>query len=176
MPNKLRELLLLRHAKSEWKDSELADMDRPLSDRGKKNALKVGKWLKTQALIPDLILVSPARRAQQTLRRICNECPANTVTVNELYCAELETLLKILADTPNTKRVMIIGHNPGLERLLSYLQQKDLEESETPSQDLVQLFPTASFAHFILPEHWQNLEDGDGKLVQFVRPKDIKLD
>ena len=175
MPNKLRELMLLRHAKSEWKNADLADMDRPLSDKGKKNASKMGKWLKSQSLLPDLILVSPAQRAQQTLRRICSECPANTLVIDDLYLANIDTLKQILADTPNAKRVMIIGHNEGLERLLSYLQQPDGEDDDAAQEKTVQLFPTGSLAHFILPDDWSQLEEGDGKLIQFVRPKDIIL-
>lgn len=166
MASKLRELMLLRHAKSDWKHSNVLDMDRPLSDKGKKNALKMGKWLRSQNLMPDLILASPAQRAQQTLRRICSECPANKVTVDELYLAELDTLQKILAEAPEAMRVMIIGHNPGLEYLYRFLHNE-------PEEDAIHLFPTASLAHFILPQDWHNLEQGDGKLVRFIRPKDI---
>jgi phosphohistidine phosphatase len=168
MASKLRELMLLRHAKSDWKQTDLLDVDRPLSDKGKKNARKVGKWLKSQNLMPDLILVSPAQRAQQTLRRICSECPANTVTVDALYLAELGTLRKVLAEAPSAERVMIIGHNPGLELLYRFLHNK-------PEEDCIHLFPTSSLAHFILPQDWHNLEQGDGKLTQFVRPKEIKF-
>ena len=181
MPNKLRELILLRHAKSEWKNTDLADMDRPLSDKGKKSAAKLGKWLKTESLTPDLILVSPAKRAQQTLRRISSENSVNTVTVDELYLADLETLLKVLSETPPASRVMIIGHNQGLERLLSYLQHDDSDDTTdtSPAQnenpDRVHLFPTASLAHFVLPYDWNSLEEGDGKLIQFIRAKDITL-
>ncbi|GKT12774.1 MAG: phosphohistidine phosphatase [Thiomicrorhabdus sp.] len=177
MPNKLRELILLRHAKSEWKNTDLADIDRPLSDKGKKSAVKLGKWLKSESLIPDLILVSPAKRAQQTLRRICSENSVNTITMDNLYLADLTMLLQILAETPNTKRVMIIGHNQGLERLLSYLQHSDSDTppSQNPEHKSVNLFPTASMAHFILPDDWTALEPGDGKLIQFMRAKETPL-
>lgn len=166
MPGKLRELMLLRHAKSDWKQSDVQDLERPISDKGKKNALKMGKWLKAQSLLPDLILVSPAKRAQQTLRRICSECPATAITVDSLYLADLETLLEILSEAPNAERVMIIGHNPGLERLYRFLHNE-------PENDAIHLFPTASLAHFILPNDWSHLEAGDGKLQRFIRPKDI---
>jgi len=175
MPTKLRELMLLRHAKSEWKNSDLADIERPLSDRGKKNASKMSKWLKSQALVPDLILVSPAQRAQQTLRRICNDCSVNTITVDSLYLADLTTLQQILAETPQAERVMIIGHNPSLEKLFEYLQYEESQSFKTTaSTDTVTLFPTTSLAHFILPNDWSKLDRGDGKLVQFIRPKDLK--
>ncbi|BBP46888.1 phosphoglycerate mutase [Thiosulfatimonas sediminis] len=167
MANKLRELLLLRHAKTDWREPDQDDIDRPLSEKGKKNAKKVGRWLRECGLMPDLILVSPAKRAQQTLRRICNECPSLERTVDALYMAELDALKQVLAQVKDYDRVMIIGHNPGLEKLYRFLLNGS-HDGET------QLFPTASLAHFILPEDWQNLEAGVGKLQQFIRPKDIK--
>ncbi|MBN2646616.1 MAG: histidine phosphatase family protein [Thiotrichales bacterium] len=167
MANKLRELLLVRHAKSDWSQPDQLDIDRPLSDKGKKSAKKIGRWLQDKGLMPDLILVSPAQRAQQTLRRICSECPASSQTIDALYMAELVTLKQILAQISDANRVMVIGHNPGLEKLFCYLQNKPL------TGDL-HLFPTAAVAHFVLPENWQNLEPGDGILQQFIRPKDIK--
>ncbi|CAN8142823.1 phosphohistidine phosphatase [uncultured Thiomicrorhabdus sp.] len=117
--------------------------------------------------MPDLILVSPAKRAQQTFKRICNECPCLSETVDALYMAELDDLKQVLASTEAHDRIMIIGHNPGLEKLYGFLHND-------PLVDDIHLFPTASIAHFILPEDWQNLEAGDGKLQQFIRPKDIK--
>jgi len=174
MPAKLRELILLRHAKSEWKSPDLADIERPLSERGKKNASKMGRWLKEQALIPDLILVSPAQRAQQTLRRICSTFSANVVTVDALYLADLPTLLHTLSETPSAERVMVIGHNPGLEVLFEFLNHKSSQNiHNAESTETVTLFPTCSLAHFILPQTWQSLEKGDGKLLQFIRPKDL---
>lgn len=167
MPNRLRELMLLRHAKSDWKIEDLEDIERPLADRGKKNAVKMGKWLNKNNLMPDLILVSPALRAQQTLKRICNECPSSAITVEELYMAELEQLLNVLAQAPQAERVMLIGHNPGLESLLNML----VLESEP---DQVQLFPTCAMAHLILPDDWSNIEAGSARLQQFITPKEIK--
>ena len=174
MPTKLRELILLRHAKSEWKQSELTDIERPLSDRGKKNATKMGRWLKEQTLIPDLILVSPAQRAQQTLRRICSEFSANAVTIDALYLADLPTLLHTLSETPSAERVMIIGHNPGLESLFNFLNHETSQNTaEVTNTETITLFPTCSLAHFILPQSWNTLEKGDGKLLQFIRSKDL---
>lgn len=168
MANKLRELLLVRHAKSDWREPDQEDIERPLSEKGKKNAKKVGRWLRECDLMPDLILVSPAKRAQQTYKRICNECPSLAQTIDALYLAELEQLKQVLAEVEHYNRVMIIGHNPGLEKLFCFLRNDSTEEE-------THLFPTASVAHFILPEDWQNLEAGDGKLQQFIRPRDIKV-
>lgn len=160
--------MLLRHAKSDWSDENHADIDRPISLKGKKQAKKMANWLQDNRLLPDLILVSPARRAQQTYRRICKDCPIEMQTIDALYLADLEQLKTILASIDAVQRVMIIGHNPGLEALLRFL-------INNPEDDSTQLFPTSSLAHFILPEHWQNLEAGDGKLQQFIRPKDISV-
>lgn len=168
MPNRLRELMLLRHAKSDWKDSDLTDIERPISNRGKKNAAKIGKWLDANNLMPDLILCSPATRAQQTLKRICNECASSAVVVEDLYLAEVPKLLEILANAPQEpERIMIIGHNPGLEELLNLLHNQD-------SPDHVQLFPTCGLAHLILPEDWSELTQGIAKLQQFISPKELK--
>jgi len=168
MPNRLRELILLRHAKSDWKDDNLADIDRPLSERGRKNASKMGKWIQQQNLTPNLILTSPARRAQQTLKRICTECGSETQTIDSLYEAEVDTLIQILASAPEVERLMIIAHNPGIERLFNFLH-KHTDEAET------HLFPTASLAHFVLPDDWNKLNSGDGRLIEFIRPKEIRL-
>jgi len=168
MSNRLRELMLLRHAKSDWKDDSILDIERPLSARGKKNAIKMGKWLSQNNLMPDLIIASPAVRAQQTLRRICNECSASSVTVDKLYMADVEQLLEVLAEAPvSAERVMIIGHNPGLETLLNLLLN-DRSKEET------QLFPTCALAHLIMPEDWSELSPGSAHLRQFATPKAIK--
>ncbi|BCN94173.1 phosphoglycerate mutase [Thiomicrorhabdus immobilis] len=167
MASKLRELMLLRHAKSDWKEDGLADIDRPLSDKGKKNAAKLGKWLNKHNLMPDLILVSPALRAQQTLRRICNECSATAITVEALYLADVAQLKQVLAEAPFAERIMLIGHNPGLESLFNLLVAK-------PDTSHVQLFPTCGMAHLIMPSDWKSIEPMDGKLQQFITPKDIK--
>ena len=168
MANQLRELILMRHAKSDWKEPGQADIDRPLSDKGKKSAVKVGKWVNQNQLIPDLILTSPAKRAQQTLKRMCNECGSQTLIIDALYNAELETLKQILAEAPKVERLMIIGHNPGLERLFNFLQKNTAEQES-------HLFPTATLAHFILPSDWTHLDSGDGKLIQLIRPKEMNL-
>lgn len=169
MNQPLRELLLLRHAKSNWKDDTLADLERPLADKGKKSLCKIAHWLQEQALIPDLILISPAKRTRQTLKRL--KLPKNIPTEihTELYMANLETFKKLLSGVPSQyERVLIIGHNPGLESLMHFLSQK---QPNLPSK----LFPTASLAHFVMPHHWQSLSQGSARLTQFIRPKDIQL-
>lgn len=167
--DKLRELIILRHGKSDWKTSA-DDFDRPLADRGKKAANKIHRWLSEEMLFPDLVLCSPAKRAMQTLKRVCPEAKANTLFDPELYLADLPTLLTRLAEVQNASRVMLIGHNPGLESLVSYLQATELPSSQ---QQDTKLFPTAALAHFIMPSSWQNLEPGAGKLANFIYPRNL---
>lgn len=168
--HRLRELLILRHAKSDWKE-DLDDIERPLSEKGKKAANRLGQWLRDQHLTPDYILISPAQRTQQTFKRLKinkDTCPHHIE--DALYLATLEELLDTLSHIPkHYERVMIIGHNPGLEQLAQYLEHENhCETCET------RLFPTSALAHFILPNDWKHLQAGSGKLAQFIRPKDIK--
>jgi phosphohistidine phosphatase len=169
MSDKLRELILWRHAKSDWGDPTLADIDRPLSERGRRNAKKMAHWLQQPTYQPDLILCSNAKRTQQTLRRLCQDCDTQVRILDTLYHAELPQILSQLAQVEvGFKRVMLIGHNPGLETLIEFL----LDEPVHLGAD-AKLFPTAAVAKFIMPADWTQLERGDGKLVAITRPKDI---
>lgn len=169
MSDKLRELILWRHAKSDWGDPTLADFDRPLSERGRRNAKKMATWIQQNHYQPDYILCSAAKRTQQTLRRLCQECDTRLQISDALYHADLSQILHQLAQVPTQyKRVMLIGHNPDLEHLIEYLIGQPLHLAPD-----AKLFPTAAIAKFIMPADWTQLERGDGKLVAITRPKDI---
>ncbi len=169
MSDKLRELILWRHAKSDWGDPTLADIDRPLSERGRRNAKKMAQWLQQPAYQPDLILCSNAKRTQQTLRRLCQDCDTQVRLQAELYHADLtQTLAQLAQVETQFKRVMLIGHNPGFEQLIEFLIGEPIHLSAD-----AKLFPTAAVAKFIMPADWTQLERGDGKLVAITRPKDI---
>ena len=168
MADKLRELLIWRHAKSDWSNEEVSDQDRALSERGRRNAKKMAGWLETQELLPDVILCSTAKRAQQTLNRLCKDCDVQVLNLDSLYLASLSTLLAELAKVEG-KRVLLIGHNPGLENLIDFLHAMPVEHSSQ-----VKLLPTAAIAHFVMPADWSHLERGDGKLVAITRPKDLQ--
>lgn len=120
-------LLIMRHAKSDWSDHAAADFDRALTDRGKRDAKKMGTWLKKKKIIPDMIVSSPAARAERTAIIVCRETgidPAAIMWEREIYDASLEDLLKVIAGRAgNTRCLLIIGHNPGLEELLEYLSR-----------------------------------------------------
>jgi len=170
---KLRELILLRHGKSDWKNDCL-DVERPLSDKGKKAITKVQQWLVENHLQPDLILSSPATRAKQTLKRICPNQKINQLEVQSLYLAPLSTLLKTLSEIPKSAQtVMLIGHNPGLEELITYLSETRKTSSLDPKAHLL---PTGGLAHFVLPEDWHHLQAGAGKLIQLIQPKNILIE
>ncbi len=167
MSDDLRELLIIRHAKSDWSDDTLEDIDRPLSDKGKKQACKMGHWLAEHDLIPQLILASPAKRAQQTLSRLTRhwDAPPETETVEALYNADVDTLLHILNRLPDTlRRVAILGHNPGLEKLLAWLTGD--EESSHLS--------TCAIAEVLIPGDWQHLQQAKARQVIRATPKDAR--
>lgn len=167
MANKLRELLLLRHAKSDWKKPDTADFDRPISDKGKKAACKIAHWFGEQNAWPDLVWVSPAKRAQQTLKRLSLPKDIPVETQETLYMASRDQLLTLLAKIPeHFERVLLIGHNPGFEDVIHFL-------IDDQKNDGAKLLPTASLAQLVLGQNWQHLSVGDGRLSHITRPKDI---
>jgi phosphohistidine phosphatase len=168
----LRELLLLRHAKSDHSNLSLPDFDRPLNERGREDAHTIGRWIVQQQLHPDFILCSPSKRTLQTLKRAQTHFDANNqipcVTDKNIYQASLEALLTALANVfAQYQRVLLVGHNPGLESLITYLTPTDKDD------DSVKLFPTSALAHLIMPTNWQSLSAGSAKLVNLWRVKQL---
>ncbi len=165
-----RELLILRHAKSDWNTDSPNDFARPLAKRGKKDAPQVGAWLYREGLIPDWVVSSPAKRAKETARQVCKSLefkPKRIAWEPALYGADVPTLLKVLADCPSEAEiVLLIGHNPGLEELLRFLAD---EEVETPPDG--KLLPTAALARLEMPKDWRNLEPGCAQLLHIHRPR-----
>ncbi|HEY2414409.1 MAG TPA: histidine phosphatase family protein [Pirellulaceae bacterium] len=120
----MKTLLLLRHAKSSHKDSNVDDHERPLNKRGKKDAPKMGRLLKNENLPPDLLIASTARRCRKTAERViaASGYRGQTRFCGELYEAHASALLEFLSGIDDgTSRVLLIGHNPGLEELLESL-------------------------------------------------------
>lgn len=165
-----RELLILRHAKSDWSTGASIDFERPLNQRGKHDAPQVGHWLREHDLIPDHILASPARRAKQTVLRVCPELgfdPHHIRWEASIYEAVPGTLLKLLADCPaGAQRVLLVGHNPGLDQLLLYLCPT------APLNPAGKLLTTAALARIALPDDWQTLDPDSGELLDLVRPRE----
>ena len=115
-----RRLLVMRHAKSDWDSGPGSDFDRPLAKRGERDAPRMGRWLREQALIPDRVVSSPAVRARQTCLLVCEALAIKKGQIHwepEIYAAEVTTLLNVLARCPEkTQRLLLVGHNPGLGR------------------------------------------------------------
>lgn len=135
---------LVRHAKSSWKNQGQSDFDRPLNDRGQSDGLVMAQRMVSRNCIPDLMLVSSARRAQETsvfMRQAFNLPPEQYQLIDDLYLAEPEILLDVIASVPaSTRHVMVIAHNPGLETLSELLAGHSLPP-----------MPTLGIRHFACP-------------------------
>ncbi|MDH3639935.1 MAG: histidine phosphatase family protein [Gammaproteobacteria bacterium] len=167
-----RELLIVRHAKSAWDTDAPTDFERPLAKRGKLDAPRIGGWLVEQGLIPEQVVSSPAKRAKQTANRLCRELGIKRTRVTwdpRIYGGGTHTLLAVLADCDKTaQRVMLVGHNPGLEDLVSHLAGGYLAVPEDGK-----ILPTAAVAHFDMPNDWCQLEAGAGHLRSITRPRSL---
>ena len=168
-----RELLILRHAKSDWDGAAASDFERPLAKRGRKDAPRVGEWLYREGLIPHVIVSSPAERARETTLKVCKclDLPKREVVWDEaVYDADVGALLAVLARVPaDAELVLLVGHNPGLEELLRYLAGSDIEE---PADG--KLLPTATVARLEMPNDWTGLAQGCAGVLSIVRPKQLK--
>ncbi len=162
----MKTLLILRHAKSSWKHSELPDFDRPLNKRGKRDAPRMGELLRQADLLPELILSSSAQRARQTSQAVVDASgyPGEVRWLDSLYAAPPESYLEALRGLDDgLQSVMVVGHNPGLEELL--------EELTGAAESL----PTAALAQVLLPiQRWSELDDEvSGELVQIWLPRQL---
>jgi len=132
----MKRLLLIRHAKSSWDDPDVADIDRPLNNRGKRDAPVMGERLKnTHNAKPDLILSSPAKRALRTAKIIAKEIeyPAEKVVIkNSLYGAGVDAMLNVIQYLDDSiHEVMVFGHNPDLTSLANYLSDHQTDNIPT---------------------------------------------
>jgi phosphohistidine phosphatase len=162
----MKTLLILRHAKSSWANSRLADHDRPLDSRGKQDAPKMGRLLEKEDLTPDLIISSSAERALTTAEfaAISAGYTAEIQVTRQLYHAGPEEFIEVLQGVSDAnKQVMVVGHNPGVEELVEQLVGH------------YQRMPTAALAQIELPiSRWSELdEETNGRLVNLWRPKEV---
>ena len=160
----MKTLLLLRHAKSSWKDPELEDHDRPLNKRGKRTAPLIGALLQGESLVPDLILCSSAVRAYNTALLVAEACGygGEIEQTRRLYLAEPRTYVQVLRNVAEKyERVLVVGHNPGIEALLQGLTQEAMT------------MPTAALAYIELPlKRWKDFDlKSECKLVNMWLPK-----
>jgi phosphohistidine phosphatase len=170
-------LLLLRHAKSDW-SGKADDHARPLSARGKRTAPRMGAWMHAKGYEPKLVLCSTAERTKETLELVLPGLARRPQIRYDrsLYLAEWPALLaEIRAVAGETSPLMVVGHNPGLERLAIALALQAQSAAERGRlEKLAQKFPTAALAvlDFEITD-WSGLKPGLGRLIDYVRPKDL---
>jgi phosphohistidine phosphatase len=153
-------LVLLRHAKSDW-SHDVGDRDRPLGERGRRQAAEAGRWLGAHLTDIGLAVVSPARRALRTweLALAGLDAPPETRVDERVYAASDRELLAVVRDLPERCRtVVVVGHNPGLEELLGLLT------------GAWEPMTTAAIAVVDLPGGWAGAGEGTGRLRVAGRP------
>ena len=163
----MKTLLLMRHAKSSWKHPELPDAERGLAKRGKKDAPLMGNLLKDKELVPQAILCSTAERSRQTALALAETSgyQGEVAYQDGLYLAEPEGYLAALTALPEPlERVLVIGHNPGLEGLLQLLSGR------------IEALPTSTIAYLSLPvQRWADLNaQSEGELVEVIHPRSAR--
>jgi phosphohistidine phosphatase len=171
----MKRLTLLRHAKSGWDDPVSRDFDRPLNAKGKRAAQIVGQYLRAHGLHFDRVTGSPAVRVVETLEEVASGLGETIAPAwdKRVYLASGVTLLDVVHDTPDAhESLMLVGHNPGLEDLILMLVP-DRVGDEVRDQ-VEEKFPTASIAEIEFDtERWADIKPGSGRLVRFVRPRDL---
>lgn len=170
----MKTLYLLRHAKSSWDSPGSADFDRPLNPRGRKAVRSLARHLARAAIRPDLVLCSAAIRTRETLDRLGDAVAGvDTAVERGLYEATDSRLLARLRQVADAVgSVLVIGHNPGLERLaLRLCAGGDAQALAL----LREKYPTGALATLTAPlERWADLKPGCCRLEAFVRPADLE--
>jgi phosphohistidine phosphatase len=170
----MKRLALLRHAKSSWDDPALDDFNRPLNDRGWKAARRMGRELKHRDMRFDLVLASTAARVRETIDGVQEKFDFGAPIQFEptMYGASAESLLSIVRALPETvHKALLVGHNPGLERLLVELTRDDAGGLR---QRVAGKYPTGALAVVELPAHrWGEIAPGKGKIVELILPKEL---
>lgn len=158
----MSDILLLRHGKSDW-SVDLDDFQRPLTDRGKRAAQRMGLWLQTHDLVPDQIWVSPAKRAMETAEKTLKVMGLPVQGINavpQLYEATAGTLLDVVTEArKNSGITLIVGHNPSMEMALSAMVGAELPNDN-------KIMPTAALAHI-------TFSDEKATLVNLIKPKSL---
>ena len=146
----MKTLFIMRHAKSSWNYPERSDYDRPLNARGKRDAPRMGQYLRQEGLVPDRILTSSARRARKTADKVAQSCgyTGKVKKLDTLYDTVPGVYFETLQALPEKyRRVMVVGHNPTMEQLVNHLTGE------------IKRMPTAAIAHIELPiQSWETLD------------------
>jgi phosphohistidine phosphatase len=178
----VKQLFVLRHAKSSWDEPGMEDHDRPLAPRGRQATKVIAEHLKANGYHPELVLCSSARRTQETLEGVAPT--GDRVLEPELYAAGAGTVLKRLHQIPDdTASTMVIGHNPAMQILVLRLARERprapsarsaasaASTQPDPLAEVQRKFPTGALAVLTFDCAWSELAPGSAELVSFVRPK-----
>ena len=164
----MKNLFLLRHAKSSWGNAALGDFDRPLSKRGISNAIQLSEYIQKHSISFDLVLSSPSERTQSTLDLVMSSLdPIPTSNLKEcIYHASASSLTQLITDQDDEiNNLLIIGHNPGLHIL-----------TETLTNESIVKFPTCAFAKITNFNHWKDVDTGILTLESVITPKELNHD
>ncbi len=165
-------LILLRHGKSDWSTDAISDFERPLNPRGRKAAPAMAQWLQGQSIRPDMLLSSPARRAADTALLVCDilgHDPGDIVYDPAIYEASRQQLLDVIERHAGaSSSILLVGHNPGLDDMVSFLARED-----PPLTAGGKLMTTAAIAVLERRHDSWRFERADWHLRQIMRPKEL---
>ncbi|WP_031070877.1 SixA phosphatase family protein [Streptomyces sp. NRRL S-118] len=164
-----RRLVLLRHGKAEWNDD--ADHERPLAERGRKDAPVAGRWLAGSGVTPDLALCSTAVRCRETWKLVVPELPERPRTAYDerIYDASPGELMAVLNEVSDeVENLVVVGHNPGMHALADALAGE--ADGDLPARLNRSGFPTSAIAVLTFAGTWKNVEVGTGRLAAFWAP------
>lgn len=172
----MKRLTLIRHAKSSWDDRLLNDFDRPLNPRGWKAARRIGRELKKKHMRFDIGVASPAARVRETLDGLGEGYGPFTFEVRfepGIYEANAKTLLNLIQGLPESAAdALLVGHNPGIQRLIVELTRRNALHDEVALKFSTAAVAVAEFQ----ASRWSEVEPGSGALVDLIVPKKLKDD
>ena len=169
----MRQLLLLRHAKSSWDDPSLPDFERPLNLRGRAAAMAMRGAMSGLGLQPDQVLVSTSRRTMETLQALepWEETPLID-PMDSLYLASAPSLLLAVQNLqPTVRSAMVVAHNPGLHDLALLLTGQAAAVGELSR--LREGYPSGALVELLVTAPWAALGEGGARLVRFLCPRDL---
>jgi len=170
----MKRLTVLRHAKSSWKDRELDDFDRPLNNRGRNAARRMGREMNERGLHFDFVLASPAARVRETIDGVSAHHRLNAPMHFEprIYMARVAELMELIATIPDVARsALLVGHNTSAERLVAKLA---IDDETGLRRRVEEKFPTAALAAIELPiESWRDVQPESGRIVELIYPADL---
>ncbi|MGB7243582.1 MAG: histidine phosphatase family protein [Sulfitobacter sp.] len=163
----MRELILMRHAKSSWTHTGPTDHERPLNARGTRSAAALGEWLGSQDLAPDEVLSSSAQRTHDTYQGLDLQDTIRVSWSRDLYLAGAERMMTVLKSASGN-RVLMLGHNPGIADFAARLVARP------PDHTRFDDYPTGATTVIRFDVNsWSDLQWHSGDVMQFVTPREL---